>query len=114
MDRKKDLRQQYKQMKSDMGVFSVRCKTNNKCYIEATHDLRSKLNSTRFKLVAGVHPNRELQKEWTSLGVDNFTIETLENLPYDKDDAKSDYTEELALLQMIWEERLTKDNIELY
>lgn len=35
----------------------------------------------------------------------------LENLEYDKDESKTDYTEELALLQMIWEEKLAKENI---
>jgi hypothetical protein len=31
MDRKKELKLPYKQMKPEMGVFLIRCKVNNKC-----------------------------------------------------------------------------------
>ncbi|MEG6616101.1 GIY-YIG nuclease family protein [Peptococcaceae bacterium 1198_IL3148] len=115
MDRKKELKLQYKEMKPPMGVFIIRSNFSNKCYIEATQDLKSKINSTKFKLGAGNHPNKGLQKEWTEYSAENFTIEILENLEYDKkDETKTDYSEELALLQMIWEERLVKENMEFY
>jgi len=114
MDRKKELKKQYLQMKPQMGIFIIRSKINNKCHIEVTQNLRGKINGTKFKLETGVHPNRELQKEWKDFGKENFTIEILENLEYDKDESKTDYTEELTLLHMIWEEKLSKENIEFY
>jgi hypothetical protein len=114
MNRKKELRMQYKEMKPDMGIFTIKSKLNSKCYIQATQDLRGVLNSTGVKLQAGMHPNKELQKEWNDFGSDNFTIEVLENLEYDKDESKTDYTEDLALLQMIWEEKLIAENLEFY
>jgi len=114
MDRKKELKMQYKQMKPDMGIFIIRSKSCNKCYIEATQDLKGTINGTRFKLDAGNHPNKELQKDWADFGEENFTIEILENLKYDKDESKTDYSEELALLKMIWEEKLSKENMEFY
>lgn len=114
MDRKKELKLQYKQMKLSMGIFMIRSKAENKCYIEATQDLKGRMNSGRFKLAAGGHPNRELQKEWNDYGEENFTIEILEYLDYDKDELKTDYTEDLALLQMAWEEKLGQENIVLY
>lgn len=114
MDRKKELKQQYLQMKPDMGLFLIRSKANNMCYIEGTQNLKAKINATKFKLEAGSHPNRELQKSWQDFGAANFTIEILEKLEYDKDELKIDYTEDLALLQMIWEEKLTKENMEIY
>ncbi|KUO75287.1 MAG: hypothetical protein APF77_22400 [Clostridia bacterium BRH_c25] len=114
MDRKKELKQQYKQMKPQMGIFIIRSKVNNKCYIQATQDLRGVMNGAEVRLGAGMHPNKELQKEWKEFGSGNFTIEILENLEYDKDESKTDYTEDLALLQMIWEEKLVKKNMELY
>ncbi|HPW41999.1 MAG TPA: GIY-YIG nuclease family protein [Bacillota bacterium] len=114
MDRKKELKLQYKQTKPDMGIFIIRSKEKNKCYVEATKDLRGRINGTKVRLNAGMHPNKELQKDWTDSGSENFTIEILDNLQYDKDESKTDYTEELALLQMIWEEKLQKENMELY
>jgi hypothetical protein len=34
MDRRKELKEQYKHMKPGMGIFTIRSKVNNKCYIE--------------------------------------------------------------------------------
>ncbi|ABW19225.1 GIY-YIG nuclease family protein [Alkaliphilus oremlandii] len=114
MDRKKELKEQYRMMKPEMGIYIVRSHFNNKCFIEATKDLKGTINGSRFKLEAGNHPNRELQKEWREHGKENFTIEILENLEYDKDETKTDYTEDLTLLRMIWEEKLIKEDRELY
>ena len=106
---------QYKQMKPEMGIISIRSNSNNKCYIEGTQNLKGTINSAKFKLGAGNHPNRELQKEWKEQSEKNFTIEILEKLEYDEDETKTDYSEDLALLQMVWEERISKEeDIEFY
>jgi hypothetical protein len=97
-----------------MGIFIVRSKVNNKCYLHATQDLRGVMNGAKVRLDGGSHPNRELQKEWSEFGPENFTIEILENLEYDKDGVKTDYTEDLAILQAIWEEKLTEENLTFY
>ncbi len=114
LNRKKELKEQYRQMKPQMGILIIRSKASNKCYIEATQDLKSKINSTKFKLGFGNHPNRDLQKEWKDYGEGNFTIDILDTLQYSEDEAKTDYTEDLALLQTIWEEKLLKENVEFY
>ncbi len=101
-------------MKPDMGIFAIRSKTNGKCYIETARDLKGAVNRNRFQLETGSHPVRELQKEWKDFGAGNFTVQVLENLEYDKDESKTDYNEELALLRMIWEESLAKENAEFY
>jgi len=114
MDRKKELKALYKNMKPDMGIFMIRSNFSNKCYIEGTQDLKETINGTRFKLNFGNHPNKGLQKDWKEHGEESFTIELLENLPYDKDESKTDYSEELAILKMVWEEKLLKEGMELY
>lgn len=114
MDRKKELKMQYKQMKPPMGIFIIRSKVNNKCFLKTTQDLRGVINGTKVRLEGGFHPNRELQKEWKEFGPENFTIEILENLEYDKDESKTDYSGELEVLQMLWEEKLAGENMEFY
>lgn len=114
MDRKKELKQQYKQMRPKMGVFIVKCKVDSKCYIQSTGDLRGVMNGCTMRLSGGIHPFAELQIEWSELGANNFTIEVLEELPYDADESKTDYTDDLALLQMIWEDKLRKEGFEFY
>ncbi|HHX50962.1 MAG TPA: GIY-YIG nuclease family protein [Clostridia bacterium] len=114
MDRRKELKAQYKQMKPDMGIFMIRCATSNKCYLEITQNLKGTINSAKFKLGAGAHPNKELQLDWQNLGESSFVIKVLENLEYDQDETKTDYREDLAILQMIWEERLSEQGLEFY
>lgn len=106
MDRKKELKEKYKQMKPEMGVYVVRCNLNGKCYIGATKNLKGKINSTKFSLELGSHPNKELQKEMQSFGKDAFVIEILDTLEYDKDEIKTDYAEDLETLKEIWKEKI--------
>lgn len=101
-------------MKPQMGMFIIRSNFSNKCYIEATQNLKGTINGTKFKLEAGVHTNRELQKDWRDQGKLNFTIEILDILEYDKDETKTDYTDDLTLLKMIWQEKMSKDCISFY
>jgi len=113
--RKKELIAQYKQTRPEMGIFMIRCKVNNKYYLEGTQNLRGRMNGAKARLAGGLHPYRELQKEWNQLGEENFTFEVLENLEYDKEDeAKTDYTDDLAILQMEWEEKLGKEGLVPY
>lgn len=113
MDRKKELKRQYQQMKPQMGVFIIRSQADNQCYLEATKDLRGVMNSTLFKLRAGGHRNQNLQKAWDENDEDNFVIEILENLEYE-DDSDKDYTDDLALLKTLWEEKVIADGLKLY
>lgn len=114
MERRKELKELYKNMKPEMGIFIIKSTLNNKCYLEETQNLKGAINGAKFRLNAGNHVNKELQKDWAEHGEENFTIEVLENLEYDKDEAKIDYTEDLAILKMIWEEKLSKQGVGFY
>jgi hypothetical protein len=114
MDRKKELKEQYKQMRTEMGIYIVRSQNSNKYLLEATQNMKGKINRTRFQLESGGHPVKQLQKDCKEKGPDNFTIEILERLEYDKDESKTDYSEELEIMRIIWEEKLKKENMEQY
>lgn len=114
MNRRKELLEIYKQMKPDMGIMRIMNLESNQCYLEVTQNLKAKINSRKFQLESNNHPNLELQKEWNEFGESKFKIEILETLKYDKDEAKTDYSEELAILQMEWEEKLISDNVKFY
>jgi hypothetical protein len=114
MDRKKELKEQYKQMKTEMGIFIVQNKVNNKYLLVTTQNLHGMINRVRFQLNSGGHPNRELQKEWKEFGEKNFDIRILEKLAYDKDESKTDYSEELKIMDIIWSEKQSYKNMEAY
>ena len=48
---------------------------------------------------------KDCKEDWLKLGCDGFEINILEKLEYDDDESKTDYTEELELLKMIWVEQ---------
>lgn len=105
---RKELIEQFKQMKPDMGIFWIRAKETKQYFLETSQNLKGKINSITFQLNAGAHPNQELQHEWRKLGADAFQIEILELLKYDKDESKTDYSDELAILKLLWEEKLNR------
>lgn len=105
MNRKKELKAEYLQMKKDMGTFIICHEPGHKYYIEATNDLKGTMNGTLFKLNFGGHSNKELQKEWKAFGESAFKVEILEPLPHHEEGSSDDYKEELLLQAMIWREK---------
>lgn len=108
------MQRQYKLSKPEMGVFCIRSQADNKCLVQGSQDLKSAINSSKFKLSAGVHPNRELQKAWRDKGEANFSIKVLESLPYDKEGERIDYSEDLEILALTWQERLSRHGKEFF
>lgn len=113
-EKKKELKEKYKQIKYQMGIFAIINKENSKHYLETSHDVRGYINRSEFTLFMGVHPNKELQVDWKKSGNDGFEVKTLELIEYDEDESKTDYSSELEILKMIWSEKLTKQNVLLY
>ncbi|NLW90717.1 MAG: GIY-YIG nuclease family protein [Syntrophomonadaceae bacterium] len=115
MDRKKELKEQYKQMKPQMGVFIIRSRSCQRCCIETARDLKGVMNGTVAKLKGGGHLlNRRLQEAWNENGAEDFVIEILETMEYHSEDPQYDYSEDLALLKMIWQDRFREEGWEFY
>ena len=112
--RKKELQEQYKQMKPDMGIFAIRNLENGKCWLAVSQNLKGAVNSALFQLNFGSFRVRDLQRDWTALGASRFSVDILETLKYEEDETKTDYGEELAILRMIWEERLAGEGTTFY
>ncbi len=114
MDRKKQLKEQYKQMKTDMGVFMVKKKNNNKYLLIGTQNLNGMMNRVKFQLENGSYTNGELQKDWNESSPDDFEFTILETLEYDKDEFKIDYSEEVNIILIMLTEKLLEDNMVPY
>lgn len=114
MDRKKQLKEQYKQMRTDMGVFIVKKKNDNKYLLVGTQNLKGMMNRVKFQLENSSYPNIELQKEWNEAKPDDFEFTVLETLEYDKDESKTDYSEEVNIILIMLTEKLSDDNMVPY
>lgn len=89
-----------------MGVFRIASRVSGSCYLYSSQNMNALMSRYRFQLGVGSHPNRALQNEWNEQGGSNFDFEILERLEYDKDESKSNYSEDLELLRLIWSEKL--------
>lgn len=113
-EKKKELLEQYKMMKPEMGLLAIINKTNGKYFLETTANLKGKLNRISFQFKMGRHPNKELQKDINIYGADQFEVTVLEQIEYEENDAKTDYSDDLKLLKMIWTDKLMQEGIKLY
>lgn len=100
MDRKKELKQQFKEIKIEAGIFQIKNIKNDKVFIGSTRNFKT-LNGTKFSLENGSYSNKMLQKEWSEYGKDAFEIEILEILKA-KDDPYYNEKEELEKLEEKW------------
>ncbi|HBF0594378.1 TPA: GIY-YIG nuclease family protein [Clostridioides difficile] len=110
MDRKRELKQLYKEMKFDTGVFIIKNDITKKIYLGKSNDIKSKFNSLKFQLCAGSCMIKELNNEWKKYGEKAFTFEILELIKHDDNKTEKDDLEELDILGMVWLEKLKEDN----
>ena len=111
-DKKKQLRNDYLAKKPTMGVFMYRCNPTGKVYLGYDQNLEGTFNGLDFQLNIGSYlPNSRLQNDWKKYGENNFTIETLEILSYDKEHPeKTNYKDDLQILRELWSEKF--ENVE--
>lgn len=79
MNRRKELVQQYMEIKTEAGIYCIRNTHNGKIFVAGTPNLKS-LNGRRFELQMGTCQNQQLQREWNEYGEDAFEFEVLELL----------------------------------
>ncbi|WP_391206481.1 GIY-YIG nuclease family protein [Psychrobacillus sp. L4] len=77
MDRKKELKQAYKEVKVECGIYVITNKENGKKFVASTRNFKT-LNGAKFTLETGTHTNRMLQEDWNQFGKDAFEIEKVE------------------------------------
>ena len=104
MDRKKELKEQYKEIKTAAGVYQIRNLKNRKVLVETTPNLKT-INGRLMQLRGGVHKNRQLQADWENFGEEAFVFEVLEVLE-EKEDAFFDKKDALKKLGAKWLEKL--------
>ena len=106
MDRRSELKLEYKNRPKNIGIFQVKNKKNNKIFVGASLSLDKAFNRFIFGLSYGdIHQNQELMKDWQEDGPENFEYEILDQLK-PVDDPLYDYKEDLKTLEELWLEKL--------
>ncbi|MDF3001216.1 MAG: nuclease family protein [Bacillota bacterium] len=83
MKRKKELLEEYKNRRPEMGVISFRCTVTNETFLGISNDTKADFNSTSVKLTGKTHPNKRLQALWNLYGKENFDLSVVKVLKYD-------------------------------
>jgi hypothetical protein len=105
MNRKKELKQQFKETSVEAGVYQIKNTNNQKILVGSTKNLKT-LNGIKFMLETnGYTTNKELQKEWNQYGKDAFTVDILEKLKKSNDPYLNE-KEALLALEEKWLEKL--------
>ncbi|MDF2946121.1 MAG: catalytic domain protein [Bacillales bacterium] len=84
MNRKKELKQLYKEIKIEAGIYKITNNVNGKILIDSTRNLKT-LNGKKHQLITGTCTNKELQEDWNKYGESSFTFEIVEILQEKKD-----------------------------
>ncbi len=98
MKTRKELKEEYKQLKFQMGVFAIRNLTNGKVFIGSSLDLKAIWHAQKLQLDMGIHPNGALQADWNALGADNFSYGILDELK-ETEGREVDYKKEIKALE---------------
>lgn len=108
MERRKELIQEYKNRKPNMGVYQIRNKINGKIQILSSLNLDGAFNRFQFELKMGLNMGpweKELKADLARYGPENFVFEVLDKLkPVEEPDY--DYREDLKALEELWLEKL--------
>ena len=102
---RKELNREYLERVKPSGVFQVKNLANGKVLLGSSLNLDGSLNKHRFMLKIGSHTNKALQADWNEFGPGQFVLEVLEEVQR-RDDPSFNLSDELALLEMVWLEKL--------
>lgn len=101
---KKELKNQYKELKFPMGVFQIKNQANGKILLDSGLNMPAKWKRHLMELKFGSHRNKVLQQEWTQYGETAFTYEVVSELEYKN--PSEDYGKEVAVLEDLYLEEL--------
>jgi hypothetical protein len=100
---RKELLQEYKELKTYMGVIKITNTNSGKIYIDSMPNLKNKWFTIKMQLEMGRFANLQLQKDWMELGPEAFTYEVLEEKEVDE---AADKRWELKQMEKQWLEKL--------
>jgi group I intron endonuclease len=102
---KKEIKKNYKQTLTPMGIYQIKNLVNGKIFIGSGKNLTGKINKHKFELENNSGQILEMQKDYNQFGEKNFSFEVVDYLEQ-KDDPSYNYTEDLLTLEKLWLEKL--------
>lgn len=76
--RRKELKEEFRQIKTYMGIYQITNKADGKIFIDSSPNLKNKWLTLQAQLEMGMFVNAQLQSDWKRLGAGAFEYEVLE------------------------------------
>lgn len=105
MTDRRELMRQYKETPRPAGVYRVQHISSGRILLGSSVDAPAMLNRIRAQLRMKGHPNRTLQRDWNTDGPDAFEFEVIDLLA-PSTTPTADPTDDLAMLEALWREKL--------
>jgi len=102
---KTELKRKYNQTLTPMGIYIIKNLGNGKIFIGKSKNIPGRINRHKFELENGSENIQKLQRDYNQLGLKNFSFEILDLLE-PKEDTAYNYTDDLAVLEELWLEKL--------
>lgn len=93
MDQRKILKEQYKEVKIEAGIYTITNKQTGEVYIGSLNNIK-RLNGIMFQLNTETHMHKELQQAWKEQGAVAFEFTVREVI-------KDDVIEELGMKEAL-------------
>jgi len=106
MDRKKILKNEYKQRKIIGGIYRVTNTRNGMYLLDYATDIRAKQNAFNLMASADSWFDYRLEKDREAFGSKVFTFEILETLEKKKEQTQDQFIEDLSTLARLWSDKL--------
>ncbi|WKY47513.1 GIY-YIG nuclease family protein [Eubacteriaceae bacterium ES3] len=106
MERKKVLKEDYKNKRVVGGIFGIRCKGSDQVWLKSTMDLAGQKNRFEFSVKTNSCPEPAMLKDWKSFGKESFSFEVLEELEKNESQSDREFKDDLATLLEIWREKI--------
>ena len=91
------------------GVYGIKNDVTGEILLLSTANLQAAANQFSFAQEFGSCVHMKLQKEWTRLGGDNFSLIIYDTMTKNETQSASAFRNDLKDLEEIWRERLTTE-----
>ena len=104
-DRKKQLKNAYKDKPAIGGVCCIRCSGNQRAYLQASRNIEGLRNRFDFAISMGTCPDPSLRGEWEKYGSGSFTFTVLDEIQKGETQSDKDFADDIDALYEMWLER---------
>jgi hypothetical protein len=106
MERRKELKEEYKLQKTTGGIYQVTNTRNGMYLFNYSPNTAAKQNAFDFAVSTGMCFDNRLRKDWEAFGGGAFRFEVLETINKKKDQTQEQFIADLQALAEMWEGKL--------